>query len=211
VPPLPSLTPPCIVAPSLNPPRAAGIPESLPSFDGSSAQWRFFGAIRDRAEHGWSGTQVRGVRRRSWQRARSWRDEDAEPCAWPGVICTDGGGGRVVAVELGNASLTGYLLSELSLHSELQTLSLPYNRLSGHIPVVVAALQTLTTVYLMHNLLSGQIPAGIGWLLSLSRFRPVIEPAEQMIWILVTPLISSTDLMRISCPDFFLLLNTCCC
>jgi hypothetical protein len=114
-------------------------------------------------------------------------------------------------VELGNASLTGYLLSELSLHSELQTLSLPYNRLSGHIPVVVAALQTLTTVYLMHNLLSGQIPAGIGWLLSLSRFRPVIEPAEQMIWILVTPLISSTDLMRISCPDFFLLLNTCCC
>jgi hypothetical protein len=96
----------------------------------------------------------------------SWRDEDADPCSWSGVTCADR---RVAAVELGNASLAGYLPSELFLLSELQTLSLPYNRLSGQIPVSVAALQNLATLDLAHNLLSGQIPAGIGRLLSLSR------------------------------------------
>ncbi|TVU05224.1 hypothetical protein EJB05_48382 [Eragrostis curvula] len=99
----------------------------------------------------------------------SWRDADADPCNWSGVSCADGGGGRVAAVELGNASLAGYLPSELSLLSELQTLSLPYNRLSGQIPVAVAALQKLTTLDLAHNQLSGPVPAGIGRLLSLSR------------------------------------------
>ncbi|GJN03931.1 hypothetical protein PR202_ga21430 [Eleusine coracana subsp. coracana] len=99
----------------------------------------------------------------------SWQDADADPCAWSGVTCTDGGGGRVAAVELGNASLAGYLPSELSLLSELQTLSLPYNRLSGQIPVAVAALQKLAALDLAHNQLSGPIPEGIGRLLSLSR------------------------------------------
>ncbi|XP_062196875.1 receptor protein kinase-like protein ZAR1 [Phragmites australis] len=99
----------------------------------------------------------------------SWRDADADPCGWSGVSCADGGGGRVAAVELANASLAGYLPSELSLLSELQTLSLPYNRLSGQIPVAIAALQKLTTLDLAHNLLSGQIPAGIGRLVSLAR------------------------------------------
>ncbi|GJN15788.1 hypothetical protein PR202_gb02729 [Eleusine coracana subsp. coracana] len=99
----------------------------------------------------------------------SWQDADADPCAWSGVTCADGGGGRVAAVELGNASLAGYLPSELSLLSELQTLSLPYNRLSGQIPVAVAALQKLAALDLAHNQLSGPIPEGIVRLLSLSR------------------------------------------
>jgi hypothetical protein len=99
----------------------------------------------------------------------SWSDADADPCGWSGVSCADGGGGRVAAVELGNASLAGYLPSELSLLSELRTLSLPYNRLSGQIPVAVAALLKLATLDLAHNSLSGPIPPGIGRLLSLSR------------------------------------------
>ncbi|KAL6858922.1 hypothetical protein ACP4OV_017924 [Aristida adscensionis] len=99
----------------------------------------------------------------------SWRDADADPCGWSGVTCADGGGGRVAAVELANASLAGYLPSELSLLSELQTLSLPYNRLAGQIPVAIAALQRLVALDLAHNQLSGPIPAGIGRLVSLSR------------------------------------------
>ncbi|CAO2162820.1 unnamed protein product [Urochloa humidicola] len=99
----------------------------------------------------------------------TWRDADADPCGWAGVTCAEGGGGgRVAGVDLANASLAGYLPSELSLLSELQELSLPYNRLSGQIPVAIAALQKLTTLDLAHNLLSGQVPAGIGRLLSLS-------------------------------------------
>ncbi|RLN03690.1 putative inactive leucine-rich repeat receptor-like protein kinase [Panicum miliaceum] len=99
----------------------------------------------------------------------TWRDADADPCGWAGVSCADGGGGRVAGVELANASLAGYLPSELSLLSELQELSLPYNRLAGQIPVAVAALQKLATLDLAHNLLSGQVPAGIGRLVSLAR------------------------------------------
>lgn len=99
----------------------------------------------------------------------TWRDADADPCGWAGVICVDGGGGRVAGVELANLSLAGYLPSELSLLSELETLSLPSNRLSGQIPVAISALQKLTTLDLAHNFLSGQIPAGIGRLASLSR------------------------------------------
>ncbi|CAL5013397.1 unnamed protein product [Urochloa decumbens] len=100
----------------------------------------------------------------------TWQDADADPCGWAGVTCAgNGAGGRVAGVELANASLAGYLPSELSLLSELQELSLPYNRLSGQIPVAIAALQKLTTLDLAHNLLSGQVPAGIGRLVSLAR------------------------------------------
>lgn len=99
----------------------------------------------------------------------TWSDADADACAWSGVTCVDGGGGRVAAVELANLSLAGYLPSELSLLSELVTLSLPSNRLAGQIPVAISALQKLTTLDLAHNLLSGQIPAGIGRLAALSR------------------------------------------
>ncbi|BAT06162.1 receptor protein kinase-like protein ZAR1 [Oryza sativa Japonica Group] len=99
----------------------------------------------------------------------TWRDADNDPCGWSGVTCVDGGGGRVAGVELANFSLAGYLPSELSLLSELVTLSLPYNQLAGQIPVAITALQKLAALDLAHNLLSGQVPAGIGRLVSLSR------------------------------------------
>ncbi|XP_051203285.1 receptor protein kinase-like protein ZAR1 [Lolium perenne] len=99
----------------------------------------------------------------------TWRDADPDACGWTGVTCADGSGGRVAAVELANLSLAGYLPSELSLLSELTTLSLPSNRLSGQIPVAISALQKLTTLDLAHNLLSGQVPAGIGRLAALAR------------------------------------------
>uniref|UniRef100_A0A0D9X9K2 Protein kinase domain-containing protein n=1 Tax=Leersia perrieri TaxID=77586 RepID=A0A0D9X9K2_9ORYZ len=99
----------------------------------------------------------------------TWRHADNDPCGWSGVTCVDGGGGRVAGVELANFSLAGYLPSELSLLSEMVTLSLPYNQLAGQIPVAITALQKLSALDLAHNLLSGQIPAGIGRLVSLSR------------------------------------------
>ncbi|KAG8047760.1 hypothetical protein GUJ93_ZPchr0008g12626 [Zizania palustris] len=99
----------------------------------------------------------------------TWRDADADPCGWSGVTCVLGGGGRVAGVELANFSLAGYLPSELSLLSELETLLLPYNLLAGQIPVAITALQKLAELDLAHNLLSGQIPAGIGRLVSLCR------------------------------------------
>ncbi|KAJ0961733.1 hypothetical protein J5N97_000052 [Dioscorea zingiberensis] len=77
----------------------------------------------------------------------AWRDRDASPCSWPGVSCRHG---------------------RLSLLTDLETLALPRNRLSGHIPPAIAALRSLTTLDLSYNFLSGPIPAGIGDLKSLA-------------------------------------------
>ena len=95
----------------------------------------------------------------------SWGDTDAEPCSWPGVSCHHG---RITSLSISNASLLGYLPSELSLLTDLDSLVLPRNRLSGHIPPAIAALRFLSTLDLSYNFLSGQIPAGIGDLKSLA-------------------------------------------
>jgi hypothetical protein len=134
--------------------RRCSIPESLPWLDGSSAQSADALNTNNLAllalKFAVSDDPVSAL--------GSGRDEDVEPCAWPGVICIDDGGRG----ELENASLAVYLPSELSLPSELQTLSLPYNHLYD---------QKHTTLDLAHNLLSGQILVGIGWLLSLSQLN----------------------------------------
>lgn len=95
----------------------------------------------------------------------SWRDSDSDPCAWNGVACR---AGRVASLSLSNSSLSGYLPSELSLLSSLETLSLSQNRFSGPIPAAVSALRSLTILDLSHNLLSGPIPVGIAALTALS-------------------------------------------
>ncbi|KAG1363866.1 putative Receptor protein kinase-like protein ZAR1 [Cocos nucifera] len=95
----------------------------------------------------------------------AWLDSDPDPCGWLGVTCR---GGRVTVLALSNRSLEGYLPSELSLLSSLQTLSLSRNHLSGPIPATITALRSLATLDLSHNNLSGPIPAEIGALDSLS-------------------------------------------
>jgi Leucine rich repeat N-terminal domain/Protein tyrosine and serine/threonine kinase len=95
----------------------------------------------------------------------SWRDSDSDPCAWTGVTCQ---AGRAASLSLSNYSLSGYLPSELSLLSALETLSLPQNRFSGPIPAAISALRSLTFLDLSHNLLSGPIPVGIAALTALS-------------------------------------------
>lgn len=95
----------------------------------------------------------------------SWRDSDSDPCAWTGVTCR---AGRVASLSLSNCSLSGYLPSELSLLSSLETLSLSQNSFSGPIPAAVSALRSLTYLDLSHNLLAGPIPVGIAALTALA-------------------------------------------
>ncbi|KAG0459396.1 hypothetical protein HPP92_022524 [Vanilla planifolia] len=94
----------------------------------------------------------------------SWRDSDAEPCNWSGVACR---AGRVTAVSLANLSLEGYLPSELSLLTELETLTLPRNRFSGQIPTAIGAIRSLIYLDLSNNNFSGKVPSEIGALDSL--------------------------------------------
>ncbi|KAG1327262.1 receptor protein kinase-like protein ZAR1 [Cocos nucifera] len=95
----------------------------------------------------------------------AWLDSDRDPCGWFGVTCRRG---RITAITLSNRSLEGYLPSELSLLSALQTLSLSCNSLSGPIPAAITSLRSLTALDLSHNNLSGPVPAEIGALDSLS-------------------------------------------
>ncbi|PKA60356.1 putative inactive leucine-rich repeat receptor-like protein kinase [Apostasia shenzhenica] len=94
----------------------------------------------------------------------AWLDTDREPCGWPGVVCR---GDRVTAVSLANLSLVGYLPSELSLLSSLETLSLPHNSFSGPIPAAVGEIRSLISIDLSDNNFSGFVPAEIGALDSL--------------------------------------------
>ncbi|CAL9047484.1 receptor protein kinase-like protein ZAR1 [Musa acuminata AAA Group] len=95
----------------------------------------------------------------------SWLDSDASPCSWTGITCRLD---RVVALSLPDRALAGYLPSELSLLSALESLALPGNRLSGPIPAALAALGGLAELDLSRNNLSGPIPPELGQLTSLA-------------------------------------------
>ncbi|CAL9182565.1 unnamed protein product [Musa hybrid cultivar] len=95
-----------------------------------------------------------------------WLDSDASPCAWTGVTCRRG---RVADLALPNRALSGYIPSELSFLSALQSLALPGNRLSGPVPAALSAVGGLAELDLSRNNLSGPIPPEFGQLSSLAR------------------------------------------
>ncbi|KAK8935683.1 putative inactive leucine-rich repeat receptor-like protein kinase [Platanthera zijinensis] len=94
----------------------------------------------------------------------SWIDSDGDPCAWRSVSCRDG---RVSSISLANFSLEGYLPSELSLLSSLESISLPYNRFFGQIPSSIGEIRSLVSLDLSNNDFSGPVPFEIGQLESL--------------------------------------------
>ncbi|KAJ8477385.1 hypothetical protein OPV22_021112 [Ensete ventricosum] len=96
----------------------------------------------------------------------AWLDSDASPCAWTGVTCRHG---RVDALALPDRALSGYIPSELSFISALQSLALPGNRLSGPVPAALSAIGGLAELDLSRNNLSGPIPPELGHLSSLAR------------------------------------------
>ncbi|XP_020597145.1 receptor protein kinase-like protein ZAR1 [Phalaenopsis equestris] len=94
----------------------------------------------------------------------SWVDSDDDPCAWRGVSCQSG---RITAVSMANSSLEGYLPSELSLLSSLETLALPHNRFFGQIPSAIGNIRSLVSLDLSNNDFSGPVPSEIAGLESL--------------------------------------------
>ncbi|KAG2306788.1 hypothetical protein Bca52824_026536 [Brassica carinata] len=75
-------------------------------------------------------------------------------CKWTGVKCTSG---RVNSISLEDTSLSGGLPPEISTLSELKTLTLQRNKLSGKIPSF-AKLSSLQEIYLDENLFDGVEP-----------------------------------------------------
>ncbi|KAJ0237207.1 inactive receptor kinase [Hirschfeldia incana] len=85
-----------------------------------------------------------------------WDTSASSPCTWHGVHCDSG---RVTALRLPGAGLFGSLpVGGIGNLTELQTLSLRFNSLSGPIPSDFSNLLRLRYLYLQGNGFSGEIP-----------------------------------------------------
>lgn len=102
-------------------------------------------------------------------RSLLWNLSSTTPCSWPGVDCR---GDRVVELRLPGMGLTGQIpAGTIGNLTQLRTLSLRFNALSGSIPSDLAAVTGLRNLYLQHNLFSGEIPAVLFSLANLVRLN----------------------------------------
>ncbi|KAK1439318.1 hypothetical protein QVD17_05134 [Tagetes erecta] len=95
--------------------------------------------------------------------------QPSTPCTWPGVVC-DNKTNRVVELHFPGMGLSGQLPENtLGNLTQLTTLSLRYNALSGQLPTDIFTLVNLRNLYLQNNLFSGQIPDKFSSLVNLVR------------------------------------------
>ncbi|CAI9276232.1 unnamed protein product [Lactuca saligna] len=95
--------------------------------------------------------------------------QPSTPCTWPGVFC-DNKTNRVVELHFPGMGLSGQLPDNtLGNLTQLTTLSLRYNALSGPLPADIFSLVNLRNLYLQNNLFSGPIPDSFSPLVNLVR------------------------------------------
>ncbi|XP_011025618.1 PREDICTED: somatic embryogenesis receptor kinase 2-like isoform X2 [Populus euphratica] len=95
----------------------------------------------------------------------NWNRTDKNPCKWNHVTCNSLD--SVVRLDMGNALLSGQLVPQLALLTNLQYLELYANNLSGHIPVYLENLTNLVSLELYTNNFDGPIPDALGKLFKL--------------------------------------------
>ncbi|TYI45810.1 hypothetical protein E1A91_D13G064300v1 [Gossypium mustelinum] len=103
---------------------------------------------------------------------RSWDPTLDNPCRWFNVTCNNEN--SVTRVEVGNANLSGKLVPDLGLLTNLQYLALVGNNISGVIPEELGNLTNLVCLNLSFNALTGHIPTTLGKLTKL-RFLLLIN------------------------------------
>lgn len=99
----------------------------------------------------------------------NWNRADKNPCKWSYVTCNSLD--SVVRLDMENASLSGQLVPQLALLSNLQYLELYANNLNGHIPVYLENLTNLVSLELYTNNFDGPIPDALGKLSKLRFLR----------------------------------------
>nr|XP_043607084.1 probable inactive receptor kinase At1g48480 [Erigeron canadensis] len=98
-----------------------------------------------------------------------WNVTSPSPCNWTGVTC-DNVTNRVTELRLPGDGLSGEIpLNSIGNLTQLQTLSLRNNRLSGAIPSDLEQCSDLRYLFLTNNQFSGEIPASFYRLSSLIR------------------------------------------
>ncbi|XP_047071217.1 LRR receptor kinase SERK2-like [Lolium rigidum] len=100
---------------------------------------------------------------------QSWDPTLVNPCTWFHVTCNPDN--SVIRVDLGNAQLSGALVSQLGQLKNLQYLELYSNNISGTIPPELGNLTNLVSLDLYLNNFSGVIPDTLGQLLKLRFLR----------------------------------------
>ncbi|KAK4564124.1 hypothetical protein RGQ29_006281 [Quercus rubra] len=100
---------------------------------------------------------------------QSWDPTLVNPCTWFHVTCDSEN--SVTRVDLGNANLSGTLVTQLGQLSNLQYLELYSNNISGPIPEELGNLTDLVSLDLYLNNLNGQIPTTLGKLQKLRFLR----------------------------------------
>ncbi|XP_052193478.1 BRASSINOSTEROID INSENSITIVE 1-associated receptor kinase 1-like isoform X10 [Diospyros lotus] len=100
---------------------------------------------------------------------QSWDATLVNPCTWFHVTCNSEN--SVTRVDLGNANLSGQLVSQLGQLPNLQYLELYSNNISGKIPNELGDLTNLVSLDLYLNKLNGPIPETLGSLQKLRFLR----------------------------------------
>lgn len=100
---------------------------------------------------------------------QSWDPTLVNPCTWFHVTCNSEN--SVTRVDLGNANLSGQLVSQLGVLSNLQYLELYSNNITGNIPAELGTLTNLVSLDLYLNSLRGTIPDTLGKLEKLRFLR----------------------------------------
>ncbi|KAI4307157.1 hypothetical protein L6164_030374 [Bauhinia variegata] len=89
----------------------------------------------------------------------SWNENSSVCTSWRGVTCNNDQS-RVIAIRLPGAGLSGPIPNNtLSRLTEIQTLSLRSNGITGPFPLGFSELKNLTYLYLQSNKFSGPLPS----------------------------------------------------
>nr|ABS11235.2 somatic embryogenesis receptor kinase 1 [Cyclamen persicum]AEB40066.1 somatic embryogenesis receptor kinase 1 [Cyclamen persicum] len=100
---------------------------------------------------------------------QSWDPTLVNPCTWFHVTCNNEN--SVIRVDLGNAALSGQLVTQLGLLKNLQYLKLSSNSITGPIPSDLGNLTNLVSLDLYLNSFIGDIPDTLGNLSKLKFLR----------------------------------------
>ncbi|KAK6255266.1 hypothetical protein SCA6_016571 [Theobroma cacao] len=133
-------------------------------------------------------------------------------CSWPGVNCDKSS--RVTSINLSSKSLSGSISPDISTLSELRSISLQRNSLSGAIPSF-ANLSNLQSIYLDSNAFTSVSPGAFSGLTSLQtlsmsenvKLSPWTFPDLSQSTSLVELQLDNTNLYG-TLPDFFESMNS---
>ncbi|CAE5969141.1 unnamed protein product [Arabidopsis arenosa] len=114
-------------------------------------------------------------------------------CKWSGVRCTNAG--RVNIISLADKSLSGFIAPEISTLSELKSVSIQRNKLSGKIPSF-AKLSSLQEIYMDDNFFVGVETGAFAGLTSL-QILSLSDNNNITAWSFPSELVDSISLTKI--------------